>query len=289
MRARAPAVSEPPFRSCYGFVRPCVRARAVDWARAWRRPRRLVTPTTASASRPSWPGRSRGARAAPRPRLRRRQGRLRRPRRRPRTSTTASSSFDHRGHGESDAPDDPARLLPRPARAPTRWRSPTRSSCATCGCSGTRWAAWSTRRVVLARAAEPVAALVFMDTSAGPPPGIDPELVAARRRGRAHRGPGGAASSCSDELDLLGSAAYQRVLAERPGLPRVRRPQVGGAVAGDVGDAGCTRSSTQPDQLRRAARRSPCRRSCIVGEQDTAFLAPVARHRGGGARRASSS
>ena len=72
------------------------------------------------------------------------------------------------------------------------------------------------RRFVLA-APERVAAIVFMDTSAGPPPGLDRELVAfgvevARSRGLA------VLKELSDELDLLGSPAYQRVLAERPGF-----------------------------------------------------------------------
>ena len=40
-----------------------------------------------------------------------------------------------------------------------------------------------------------------------------------------------------DELDLLGSAAYQRVARGTAGLPRVRRLQVVDAVAGDVDDA----------------------------------------------------
>ena len=49
-------------------------------------------------------------------RVRRRQGGLRRPRRRARPRSHRSSTFDHRGHGESDTPDDVGGVLARPAR-----------------------------------------------------------------------------------------------------------------------------------------------------------------------------
>ena len=117
--------------------------------------------------------------------------------------------FDHRGHGESDKPDDPAcysldRIaadVPRSSRPPV---------CATCACSGTRWAGWSpggsrwpTRPVSHA--------LVLMDTSPGPPPGLDPELIefgveVVRTHGMVEL------KRLQDELDPLGSPSYRRVL-----------------------------------------------------------------------------
>jgi 3-oxoadipate enol-lactonase len=49
--------------------------------------------------------------------------------------------FDHRGHGASDAPDDPAAYSLDRLAADTVAVANDRP--ATCGCSATRWAAWS--------------------------------------------------------------------------------------------------------------------------------------------------
>jgi pimeloyl-ACP methyl ester carboxylesterase len=72
------------------------------------------------------------------------------------------------------------------------------------------------RRVVLARP-DRIDALVLMDTSAGPPPGIDPDLVrlgaeVALRDGMS------VLRVLLEQIDPLGSAAHQRVVAERPGF-----------------------------------------------------------------------
>ena len=124
-------------------------------------------------------------------------------------------TFDHRGHGESDHPDDAA------AYSLDRLAADVQAVVDATGLHDLRLLGHSmggmvVRRFVLA-APERVAAVVFMDTSAGPPPGIDRELVAlgvdvARTRGLA------VLKELSDELDLLGSPSYQRVLAERPGF-----------------------------------------------------------------------
>src|SRR2546430_11933747 len=84
--------------------------------------------------------------------------------------------FDHRGHGESDAPDDPA------AYSLDRLAADTLAVVAATGLHDLRLLGHSmggmvTRRIALARPDLP-AALVFMDTSAGPPPGLDHEIVA---------------------------------------------------------------------------------------------------------------
>ena len=123
--------------------------------------------------------------------------------------------FDHRGHGESDHPDDAH------AYSLDRLAADVQVVVDATGLHDLRVLGHSmggmvVRRFVLA-APERVAAIVFMDTSAGPPPGLDRELVAfgvevARTRGLA------VLKELSDELDLLGSPSYQRVLAERPGF-----------------------------------------------------------------------
>src|SRR4051794_10461741 len=85
-------------------------------------------------------------------------------------------TFDLRGHGESDAPDDPA------AYSLDRLAADTLAVADATGLDDLRLLGHSmggmvVRRLVLAHPAR-VAALVLMDTSAGPPPGLDPELVA---------------------------------------------------------------------------------------------------------------
>ena len=111
-----------------------------------------------------------------------------------------------------------------------------------------------------------------MDTSAGPPPGLDRELVAfgvevARTRGLA------VLKELSDELDLLGSPAYQRVLAERPGFREyadykwsAQSPVMWAQLIEDI--------VGQPDQLAElAALHVPV--LGIVGDEDTTFLQPM--------------
>ena len=176
-----------------------------------------------------------GARAAAGPRLRRA------PRR---TSPTMSTRFardhrvvvfDHRGHGESDASRRRRTPTPSTGSRPTCSASPTPPASTTCGCSATRWAGWWCAGSCW-RAPERVAAHRVHGHVGRPATRSRPRARGAS--GWRSPGPAGMAvlKRLSDELDLLGSAAYQRVLAERPGFRRVRRPQVGAAVTGDVGD-----------------------------------------------------
>jgi pimeloyl-ACP methyl ester carboxylesterase len=127
------------------------------------------------------------------------------------------------------------------------------------------------RRLVLA-APDRVAAVVFMDTSAGPPPDLDRDVVAlglevARTEGLA------VLKELSDELDLLGSPSYQRVLAERPGFREyadykwnAQSPVMWTRMVEDI--------VHQPDQLAELERlRMPV--LGVVGEEDTTFLQPM--------------
>jgi 2-succinyl-6-hydroxy-2,4-cyclohexadiene-1-carboxylate synthase len=122
--------------------------------------------------------------------------------------------FDHRGHGESDAPDDPASYsLDRLAAdviavADAHDLSDLRLL-------GHSMGGMVTRRVALDAPAR-AHAHVFMDTSPGAPP-IDPELA---KFGVAIVEAEGmdALRAAQNELDVLGSEAYQRVLRERPGF-----------------------------------------------------------------------
>jgi len=112
-----------------------------------------------------------------------------------------------------DAPDDPAAYsLDRLAADPWPSRRHPVHDCAARPFDGRH----VTRRVALARPGL-ATALVFMDTSAGPPPGLDHDWSRSGWKSPAPRA-WRLLKQLSDELDLLGSAAYQRVLAERPGF-----------------------------------------------------------------------
>src|SRR5439155_6417808 len=178
--------------------------------------------------------------------------------------------FDHRGHGESDAPDDPA------AYSLDRLAADTLAVVAATGLHDLRLLGHSmggmvTRRIAHARPDLP-AALEFMDTSAGPPPGLDHEIVAlgvevARNEGLA------VLKQLSDELDLLGSAAYQRVLAERPGF-REYAEYKWSAQSSVMWAAMVQEIVHQPDQLAGLASIAvPV--LAIVGDEDTTFLEPM--------------
>jgi pimeloyl-ACP methyl ester carboxylesterase len=177
--------------------------------------------------------------------------------------------FDHRGHGESDAPDDPA------AYSLDRLASDVLTVADTLGLRDLRLLGHSmggmvARRVLLAQPAR-VAAVVFMDTSPGPPPGLDPELVAygvavVQTEGMAEL------KRVQDGLDILGSPAYQRVLAERPGFREFAEhkwealsPVMWTTLAPEI--------VTQPDETSRlTGLRQPT--LVLVGEQDETFLDP---------------
>jgi pimeloyl-ACP methyl ester carboxylesterase len=126
------------------------------------------------------------------------------------------------------------------------------------------------RRVVLAHP-DLVAALVFMDTSPGPPPGFDPELVAygievVQTQGMAEL------KRVQDGLDILGSPAYERVLRERPGH-REFAERKWQALSAVMWAKLAAEIVTQPDQLEElAAVRQPT--LVIVGDEDQTFIAP---------------
>jgi pimeloyl-ACP methyl ester carboxylesterase len=179
-------------------------------------------------------------------------------------------AFDHRGHGASDAPDDPA------AYSLDRLAADTRAVIEVTGLADLRLLGHSmggmvARRLALAHP-DLVAALVLMDTSAGPPPGLDREIVAlgvdvARNQGLE------VLKQLSDELDLLGSAAYRRVLTERPGFREyaeykwsAQSPVMWAAMVQEIVD--------QPDQLAELQKLAiPV--LAIVGDEDTTFLDPM--------------
>ena len=121
--------------------------------------------------------------------------------------------FDHRGHGESDKPEDPL------AYSFDRLVADTLAVAEAIGLDEFRLLGHSmggmvARRVVL-RHPERVDALILMDTAPGPVPGLDADLMefgaqVAREQGK------DVLKAMLDEAAPLNTPAYERMLAERP-------------------------------------------------------------------------
>ncbi|HEX5586172.1 MAG TPA: alpha/beta hydrolase [Acidimicrobiia bacterium] len=180
------------------------------------------------------------------------------------------ATFDHRGHGASDHPDDPA------AYSLDRLGADVWSVAQALGLGDVRLLGHSMGGMAVRRAVlhEPTAAraLVFMDTSPAAPPGINAEIVAmgaeiARTHGMT------TLKQVSDELDPLGSEAYRRVVAERPGFAEYAAakwaslsPVMWSTLAVEI--------TTQPDQLDALAAAITVPTLVIVGDQDREFAEP---------------
>ncbi len=176
-------------------------------------------------------------------------------------------TFDHRGHGESDAPAEVG------AYSLDRLAADTLAVADAVGADRFRLLGHSmggmvARRVVLAHPGR-VEALVLMDTSPGPVPGIDGEILEL-----------GAAMALTDGMDELkrvmdafqplGTPAYERLLAERPGYQEFNDRKW--ATLSAVMWATMGREiRDQPDQLAALAA-VECPTLVIVGEQDEPFV-----------------
>lgn len=176
-------------------------------------------------------------------------------------------TFDHRGHGESDGPDAVA------AYSLDRLAADTLQVADALGVERFRLLGHSmggmvARRLVLAHA-ERVEALVLMDTSPGPVPGIDPDVVdlgasIAIEQGKDTLKP------LLDEAATLETPSYQQLLLDRPGYQEfvdykwaALSGVMWGAIARDI--------VHQPDQLALLAGVT-CPTLVIVGEQDEPFF-----------------
>ncbi len=122
--------------------------------------------------------------------------------------------FDHRGHGASDKPDDPA------CYTLDRLTLDVLAVADAVGFDGFRLLGHSmggmVARKVVIRAPERVEALVMMDTTAGPIPGFEPSLMDAAADVALTQGKD-ALKALLDLAPALDTPAYQRTLAERPG------------------------------------------------------------------------
>ena len=178
-------------------------------------------------------------------------------------------TFDHRGHGESDAPDDPA------AYSLDRLAADTLAVAEATGLRdlsllGHSMGGMVVRRIVLSHP-ERLAALVLMDTSPGPPPGLDPELIAFGVEIVKEHGMG-ELKRVQDELDPLGSPSYRRLLAERPGY-REYAERKWASLSPVMWMRLAVEIVTQPDQLVDLAG-VDLPTLVIVGDEDATFLEP---------------
>jgi 2-succinyl-6-hydroxy-2,4-cyclohexadiene-1-carboxylate synthase len=176
--------------------------------------------------------------------------------------------FDHRGHGESD---HPAALA---AYSLDRLVADTVTVAEALGFARFRLLGHSmggmvARRLTLAHPGL-VEALVLMDTSPGPPAGIEVAVVdagveIARSAGMT------VLRAVQDQVDPLGTPAHQRLLAERPGY-REFCDRKWEALSREMWMALAAEVVRQPDQLD-ALRTLTCPTLVLVGEQDTTFVA----------------
>jgi pimeloyl-ACP methyl ester carboxylesterase len=179
-------------------------------------------------------------------------------------------TFDHRGHGASDKPDE--------ERAYSLDRLAVDIACVADAHElhdlrvlGHSMGGMAMRRFLLAQP-DRAQAIVFMDTSGGAPPGSDTELVVAASA-VVRTGGLAALKQLSDELDVLGSEAHQRLLAERPGFAEYSDYKWN-AMSPVMWTTLMHEIVTQPDQLAELARFTVPALG-IVGDQDVMFLKPM--------------
>jgi pimeloyl-ACP methyl ester carboxylesterase len=176
-------------------------------------------------------------------------------------------TFDHRGHGESDSPPDAS------SYTIDRLALDTIAVAGAVGADQFRLLGHSlggmvARRVVLAHP-QRVEALILMDTAPGPVPGLDGELiemgcVIALNEGMDEL------KRIMDAFSPLGTPAYERILAERPGYQEFNDRKWASLSAVMWATLG-REIRDQPDQLAAMAG-VRCPTLVLVGEQDTPFL-----------------
>jgi pimeloyl-ACP methyl ester carboxylesterase len=176
-------------------------------------------------------------------------------------------AFDHRGHGESDKPADVA------AYSLERLRADTVQVADAAGLEQFRLLGHSMGGMIVRRiavqASDRVEALVMMDTSPGPIPGFDPELMEIAATHALTEGK----DSLRELLEFaksLNTPAYERCLDERPGFAEFEAKKWDDL--SEVMWAAMVRElANQTDDLD-AMRALTCPVLVIVGEQDKPFV-----------------
>lgn len=176
-------------------------------------------------------------------------------------------TFDHRGHGASDAPDSVD------AYSLDRLAADLLDVADACGLDrfrllGHSMGGMTVRRVVLG-APERIEALVLMDTSPGPVSGIDPDLI----DGAAEYGLAEGKAALKELLDsapVLDTPAYELLLEGRAGY-REFQDAKWEALSVVMWCAMARDMAHQPQQLDELTAVA-CPTLVIVGDQDTPFL-----------------
>jgi pimeloyl-ACP methyl ester carboxylesterase len=177
-------------------------------------------------------------------------------------------SFDHRGHGESDKPDEPAAYsLDRMAADAFEVASAFEAERFTL--LGHSMGGMVARRMVLARP-DRIDALVLMDTSPGPVEGLDRELVAAAATIAFEDGKD-VLKPLLDAHGTLDTPAYDDLVARRPDYERYAQYKWD-SLSAVMWAAMVTEIAEQPNQLD-ALTGVGCPTLVVVGEQDKPFLA----------------
>jgi 3-oxoadipate enol-lactonase len=178
-------------------------------------------------------------------------------------------TFDHRGHGESDDPPDVG------AYSLDRMAIDVLGITDALGIDDFRLLGHSmggmvARRFVLAHPAR-VEALVLMDTSPGPVPGIDPQLADLAAQIALDDGKD-VLRPMLDAAGTLETPAYLRLLEERPGY-REFEDYKWAALSGVMWAAMAREIVRQPNQLALLAE-VRCPTLVIVGAEDESFVEP---------------
>jgi len=178
-------------------------------------------------------------------------------------------TFDLRGHGASDGPDDTH------AYSLDRFAADTVAVADAAGFDrfrllGHSMGGMAARRIVLG-SPERVEALVLMDTSAGAPPGIDPD-VADLGAGIALEQGKQALKPLLDEVAALETPAYRRLVHDRPAYKDFEAYKWE-SISIEMWAAMAHELTHQPDELAAMAG-VRCPTLVTVGELDEQFLQP---------------
>jgi pimeloyl-ACP methyl ester carboxylesterase len=176
-------------------------------------------------------------------------------------------TFDHRGHGASDHPSEPA------AYSLARMRADTWAVADAVGLDRFRVLGHSMGGMVVRRMPleqpERIEALMLMDTSAGPIPALIPELVEAAAYVGLTEGKD-ALKVLLDTAGALDTEAYQRLLVDRPGYREFQERKWADTSEVMWGTIACE-IARQPDDLP-LLRELTCPTLVIVGALDIAFV-----------------
>lgn len=178
-------------------------------------------------------------------------------------------TFDHRGHGESDAPTDPA------AYSLDRLAADALGVADALGIDRFRLLGHSmggmvAQRIVLGHP-ERVDALVLMDTAPGPIPGLDPDVLELGARICREEGKD-ALKPLLDEAAPLETPSYRRLLRARPGY-RAFCEAKWEALSPVMWATLVVEIAHNPDRLAALARVA-CPTLVVVGAEDEPFIAP---------------